>query len=158
MADQTTDPLAKGGATTEGKLTWVAVLVAVLVDLFGVLADLFTKEAADHPGVPWLQLAGMACATILAGFGLWGYTRGRSILKSTAITSLLENGGEALVAQFGQRILDAHLGAASASAESAPTVVATGIKLGGAAASLVSQTMPTPAAGVPVVKGPSSGP
>lgn len=79
---ETTQPAAKGVDTSEGRLTIAAQVVGFLLATFGAL---LTKYAENHPGNPWTGVALSSMGVLLSVVTLYGYTKGRAIVKNAMI-------------------------------------------------------------------------
>lgn len=88
---ETTDPLASGLATTEGKVSLVNVAAGILVALLGGVVPIFIQATNDHPGILWLQLAAIIGGTTLAAVQGASYTKSRTLVKGDILDLLRAN-------------------------------------------------------------------
>jgi FtsH-binding integral membrane protein len=114
MSDTTTavpatNPLAKGLATSEGKLTAFSVVMGILLSVFGALLPVLQAAQIDHPEVRWLGAATLICGAIISGAALFGYNKGRALVKSTQVAAMLASGVPTVVAAITQAFLNSQL-------------------------------------------------
>lgn len=105
MADtttQTSHPLSPGAATSEGTLTVVAVFLGVLLEGLG---GFLTHEQTLHPGAGGWAVAVIVAGAMLQLCTIFGYTKGRSLLKQQALISGLQ-AGLPLAVQIAEAVAD----------------------------------------------------
>ena len=68
-----------GFASSEGKLTAIAMVVGFLLE--SVAVPLLDKFSTSNPGAVWASVALMACGALIQVAALFGYQRARTALK-----------------------------------------------------------------------------
>lgn len=81
----TTDPLAPGLATTEGKLAAVAGALGVAGAVVPVLWTALSDLATTYPQIRWLAAAVSVLSVLWTVLGAMGYAKQRTALKVAAI-------------------------------------------------------------------------
>lgn len=84
-----TNPLAAGSTTSEGQYTLVAVIAGTVLEAVG---SILTALEHTHPNASWMALALVAVGALLQAATLFGYNKGRALLKSNAILAGLQSG------------------------------------------------------------------
>jgi hypothetical protein len=105
MADtstQSSNPLAPGLSTSEGQLTVAAVFIGVVLEALG---GFLTHEQTLHPGSGGWAIAVMLAAVMLQLCTVFGYTKGRSLVKQQALLSGLQV-GLPLAVQLAEAVAD----------------------------------------------------
>ena len=98
MADSTqevpavTNPLAKGLATSEGKLTAFSVVMGIALSIFGAVQPMILDAQTRYPDSRWAGAAALLCGAFISAAGLFGYNKGRALIKSTQVAGLLQSG------------------------------------------------------------------
>jgi hypothetical protein len=105
MADtsqSTTNPLAPGLATSEGRLTLAAQVAGFVIATYG---GILARYAGEHPDLRWPAVAVMLVGVVLSAATLFGYQKGRAVVKSMALQQLIDLGAPATVALLEQLVL-----------------------------------------------------
>lgn len=106
MSDATVmNPLANGMATSEGKLTFVSVVMGFLLSAFGAVQPLLLDAQARNPDNKWIGIACMLCGAVISGASLFGYNKGRALIKSTQVAGLIQAGAAVGVTALTKAIL-----------------------------------------------------
>lgn len=118
MSDATsvTNPLAKGVDTSEGRLTIISVVGGMLLSIFGALQPLLVDAQQQFPQNRWVAIGAMLCGAAISVGSLFGYNKGRALLKSTQVAGLLQAGGP-VVASLMQSAINKAVGPGPLSAE-----------------------------------------
>lgn len=95
MSDANTtvmNPLANGMSTSEGKLTAASVVLGFVLSAFGAIQPMLLDAQARNPDNKWIGVACMLCGAVISGASLFGYNKGRALIKSTQVAGLIQAG------------------------------------------------------------------
>jgi hypothetical protein len=86
MAD-TTNPLAPGAQTTEGKLTIAAFVVGTVLEGGSAVLSKLAEGHLVDPSARWYTIALAVVGVVLQVLTLAGYNKGRAQVKAAALVS-----------------------------------------------------------------------